>query len=147
MNAISSSGDPLARKIAATAAILGGLGVLIGAFGAHGLETRLASAGLDSALIAKRLGQFDVSARYHLVHAVAMLALSSLLSISHRARQVVFVLFTLGIVLFSGSLYLLVLTNTPWLGAITPLGGVAWIAAWFTIAGSALASRPASNVS
>jgi len=137
--------DPLARKIAATAAILGGLGVLVGAFGAHGLEVRLADAGLDLALIAKRLGQFDVGARYHLVHAVAMLALSNLLSISDRTRRIAFVLLTVGILLFSGSLYLLVLTNTPWLGAITPLGGVAWIAAWFTIAGSALANRQASN--
>lgn len=145
MNAIGSSRDPLARKIAATAAIFGGLGVLIGAFGAHGLEARLADAGLDPALIVKRLGQFDVGARYHLVHAVTMLVVSNLPSISHRARRIVFVWLTLGIVLFSGSLYLLVLTNTPWLGAITPLGGVAWILAWFTIAGSALANRQASN--
>jgi len=137
--------DSLSHKIASIGAFLGGLGVLIGAFGAHGLEARLADAGLDPALIAKRVGQFDVAARYHLVHAVAMLALSNLSSISDRARRIVFVLLTLGILLFSGSLYLLVLTNTPWLGAITPLGGVAWIAAWFTIAGSALANRQALN--
>ena len=138
---VGSYPDSLSRTIAATAALMGGLGVLIGAFGAHGLESYLASSALDPELIAKRLGQFDVGARYHLVHAVTLLTVSNLHAISRKARVAAFVMLTAGILFFSGSLYLLVITNTPWLGAITPLGGVAWILAWFTIAGSALANR------
>ncbi len=120
-----------------TAGLMGGLGVLIGAFGAHGLEDYLVKSGLSSELLAKRLVQFDVGARYHLVHAVVLLALVNVALLSNRARLFAFVLLTAGIVMFSGSLYLLVITNTPWLGAITPLGGVSWIVAWATIAVSA----------
>lgn len=123
--------------MAATAGIMGGLGVLIGAFGAHGLEDFLVEKGLEPAVILKRIDQFDVGARYHLVHAVALLAVANSVLLTRRARWIVFLLFTVGIVLFSGSLYLLVATNTPWLGAITPIGGVSWIIAWLTIAFSA----------
>jgi len=138
VNAIPSYRDPLSYQMAATAGILGGLGVLIGAFGAHGLENFLGEKGLEPAVILKRIDQFDVGARYHLVHAVALLAVANSVLLSRRARWIVFSLFTAGIILFSGSLYLLVATNTPWLGAITPIGGVAWIIAWSTIAISAL---------
>jgi uncharacterized membrane protein YgdD (TMEM256/DUF423 family) len=137
VNAIVSNRDTLAYRMAATAGILGALGVLIGAFGAHGLEAYLAGQGLAPELIAKRTDQFDVGARYHLIHAVALLAVSSSALLSHAARLAVFVLFTAGVLLFSGSLYLLVATNTPWLGAITPIGGVSWIIAWTTLAISA----------
>jgi uncharacterized membrane protein YgdD (TMEM256/DUF423 family) len=138
VNAIPSYRDPLSYKIAATAGLLGGLGVLIGAFGAHGLEDYLLKMGLTPEMVAKRSAQFDVGARYHLIHAVALLAIANSVLLSRRSRVTVFILFTLGILLFSGSLYLLVATNTPWLGAITPLGGVTWIAAWFTMAFSSL---------
>jgi uncharacterized membrane protein YgdD (TMEM256/DUF423 family) len=113
---------------------MGGLAVLIGAFGAHGLEDFLAKAGAPHELIVKRLGQFDVGARYHLVHAIALVALSSITTISHRSRIFVVTMMVSGIVLFSGSLYLLVVTNTPWLGAVTPFGGAAWIIAWVSLA-------------
>ncbi len=134
-----SESQVLSRRIAIAAGIAGALGVLIGAFGAHGLEDFLAKKGLDVALIAKRAGQFDVGARYHLIHAVALLALgafgdSGTKVISPRSLRTVAWLIVIGMVLFSGSLYLLVATNTPWLGAITPLGGVAWVIAWFWIA-------------
>ena len=119
------------------------MGVLIGAFGAHGLEAFLVDAGASAELVDKRLDQFDVGARYHLVHAVALLGLPGLPLLSARMRSFAFGFFTAGIVLFSGSLYLLVLTNTPWLGAITLFGGVCWILAWTTIAVAALmAKRP-----
>tara|TARA_R110002049_G_scaffold2750_2_gene21393 strand:+ start:97171 stop:97581 length:411 start_codon:yes stop_codon:yes gene_type:complete len=121
------------------AAIAGALGVIIGAFGAHGLEDTIRRVGfydndaLTAELIEKRLDQFDVAARYHLAHAVALLALAGV-SIGKPQRRILAMwLFTAGIALFSGSLYLLVLTNTPWLGAITPLGGLAWIAAWLSL--------------
>lgn len=124
--------------MAAMAGIMGALGVLIGAFGAHGLEGFLTNQGLTPELIAERSDQFDVGARYHLIHAVALLALADSVLLSRAARLAVLGLFTVGILLFSGSLYLLVATNTPWLGAITPIGGVSWIIAWSTIAISSL---------
>jgi uncharacterized membrane protein YgdD (TMEM256/DUF423 family) len=138
--------DRFSYVMISVAALLGGLGVIIGAFGAHGLEAQLTSSGVPAELIPKRLDQFDVGARYHLVHAVAIFALANASILSRRCRMTAFVCFTAGILLFSGSLYVLVLTNTPWLGAITPLGGVAWIIAWFVIAISAfLSARKPSN--
>ena len=121
------------------AAIVGAIGVAIGAFGAHGLDTLLAKPGLHGdeglspELIAKRIDQFDVGVRYHLAHPVPLLALAGISVGSSRRRKVSAWLFASGVVLFSGSLYVLVLTNTPWLGAITPLGGLAWIGAWLSL--------------
>ncbi|MCL4154424.1 UNVERIFIED_CONTAM: hypothetical protein GTU68_007890 [Idotea baltica] len=66
-------------------------------------------------------------------HAIAILALASLPFGSSRMRMVIATLFALGILIFSGSLYLLVLTDTPWLGAITPIGGLTWIFAWLSL--------------
>lgn len=116
------------------AGVVGALGVLIGAFGAHGMPDYLASMGLTDELIAKRLDQFDVGVRYHLAHAAAMLGVLAVPGLCSKSRRIAFVLMAVGVVLFSGSLYLLVAFNTPWLGAITPLGGLAWIAAWVVVA-------------
>jgi uncharacterized membrane protein YgdD (TMEM256/DUF423 family) len=128
----------LRRRIIAAAGLAGLLGVVIGAFGAHGLEGHLNDhLSLSTELLAKRLDQFDVGARYHLVHAAAMLALAAL-PLSPAVIRIAGVLMVAGIVLFSGSLYLLVATNTPWLGAITPFGGAAWIIAWGVIAAGAM---------
>jgi uncharacterized membrane protein YgdD (TMEM256/DUF423 family) len=117
------------------AALAGASGVIIGAFGAHGLPGYLESVMDDPTAIPKRLDQFDVAARYHLVHAVALLALTALPTSSRRLQLAAASLFAIGIVLFSGSLYVLVATDTPWLGAITPLGGVSWIIAWMVLIG------------
>ncbi|MGV3484418.1 MAG: DUF423 domain-containing protein [Planctomycetaceae bacterium] len=144
INPVADEHRSMGRMMVAVAGIVGALGVLIGAFGAHGLQAYLLDSGMAAEVMNRRLDQFDVGARYHLVHAVALLALPSLPSISLRARFWAFVMFTFGVVLFSGSLYLLVLTNTPWLGAVTPIGGTAWILAWSTIAVSALASNQAA---
>ena len=124
-----------------TASIAGALGVLFGAFGAHWLPGWLAERGLAADLVSKRLDQFDVAARYHLVHAAALLAAGALRVGSLRARRLAAWLLTAGIVLFSGSLYLLVVTNTPWLGAVTPLGGLAWIAGWIALAVAAFRAK------
>ncbi len=124
----------------AVASIAGASGVVFGAFGAHGLEEFLASRSLSDEMIAKRVAQFDTGAQYHLVHALALLA-AALLQIAGahgKPLRAALWLFATGVVLFSGSLYVLVLTNTPWLGAITPLGGVAWIAGWVVLAFSGL---------
>jgi len=124
------STDASDRSILILAAVCGSLGVLIGAFGAHGLPNFLADKGLPEATILKRLDQFDVGARYHLIHAVALLALAAIPLGSDVLRSRIAWMFVGGIVLFSGSLYLLVLINQPKFGAITPIGGVTWIVAW-----------------
>ncbi len=129
------------RRIVAIAAISGLLAVLIGAFGAHGLESFLDSRhSLPADAIAKRIEQFDTGARYHLAHSVALLALGGLIGTAGVAFRVAAGMMMAGIVLFSGSLYLLVATNTPALGAITPIGGVLWIIAWGTVAVAAIRS-------
>jgi uncharacterized membrane protein YgdD (TMEM256/DUF423 family) len=125
---------PSNRWLLPTAAIAGASGVLIGAFGAHGLSGFLQSGGADVELIAKRIAQFDTGARYHLIHAVALLSIAALDRTGTTGLRLPGILFVVGILLFSGSLYLLVLTDTPRLGAITPLGGVVWIIAWSRLA-------------
>lgn len=121
------------RAVLMTAAIAGASAVLIGAFGAHALPDWLAGIGVDAETMPRRLAQFDTGARYHLAHAVVLLALASLPIAPTRVWKCSVGLFVAGIVLFSGSLYLLVLTNTPWLGAITPIGGVCWVVAWLLL--------------
>ncbi|MFG0263266.1 MAG: DUF423 domain-containing protein [Novipirellula sp. JB048] len=125
----------LQKRILVVAAIAGALGVLIGAFGAHGLVGLLESRGLDAETIARRIDQFEVASRYHLVHAVVLLSLAAIPFGDDRVRRVASWLFSLGIVLFSGSLYLLVVLNLPQFGAVTPIGGGLWILAWLTLLG------------
>ncbi len=101
---------------------LGALAVCAGAFGAHALETRISAANLEI---------FQTAARYHLAHA---LALGLLGLAADRWPMVAWngpgILFIGGTIVFSGTLYLLALTDLRWLGAITPIGGVLLIAAW-----------------
>ncbi|MBV9491948.1 MAG: DUF423 domain-containing protein [Verrucomicrobia bacterium] len=108
----------LARKLTA---ILGFLGVLFGAFGAHALRARLDAAGTTSS--------WQTGVLYHLLHAVALLAVTSRPSVS----RLTFWSFFFGIVVFSGSLYLLALTTARWLGAITPLGGLGMLLGWLSL--------------
>ncbi|MEM6692847.1 MAG: DUF423 domain-containing protein [Planctomycetota bacterium] len=130
----------MSRNVLIAAGITGAVGVAIGAFGAHGLDAMLAARGYEVELIERRLGQFDVGVRYHLIHSVALLALASASGHAECLRWATR-LFVAGLFLFSGSLYLLVLTNTTWLGAITPLGGLTWIFAWICLAFSARQSE------
>jgi uncharacterized membrane protein YgdD (TMEM256/DUF423 family) len=111
------------------AAVLGFLSVALGAFGAHGLKAHLAALpdGVD------RLEWWKTAALYHLTHALA-LALSAGWFGQTRAGRVACVAFCTGIVLFSGSLYTMTLTGTRWLGAITPLGGLALLVGWAALA-------------
>lgn len=102
---------------------LAALAVMAGAFGAHGLEGHVTSA---------RLETFRTAADYQLWHAMA-LVLTGLLArqrVGSRALAWAGRGFLVGIVLFSGSLYALVLTDTPMLGMVTPLGGLSLISAW-----------------
>lgn len=99
------------------AAVLLFLGIALGAFGAHGLAGRLAETG--------RADNWETATFYHLLHALAMFAIAL-----HSGRALGFFWFLAGIVLFSGSLYLLAVTGVTRLGAITPLGGVAFLVGW-----------------
>jgi uncharacterized membrane protein YgdD (TMEM256/DUF423 family) len=104
-------------------AIFGGLGVALGAFGAHALASRVSS---------ERLDTFETGVRYQLVHALALLATALAGSAFPNSPWLLYAgwLFVAGTVLFSFSLYLLVLSGKRWLGAITPFGGLAMIAGW-----------------
>ncbi len=110
------------------AAILLGLAVALGAFGAHGLKNRLD---------AYSMGIWEKAVFYHFIHALGMLvvALANL-----RLSAAVCALLAAGIVLFCGSLYALALSGVRVLGAVTPLGGLAFIAAWGVLAWSLLRS-------
>jgi uncharacterized membrane protein YgdD (TMEM256/DUF423 family) len=102
------------------------LGVAAGAFGAHGLRARLST---------EMLAVWETAARYQLFHALALLAVA--LAASRwpgSAWALAGWLFAAGIVVFSGSLYLLAFTGVRWLGAITPLGGACFLAGWLALA-------------
>jgi uncharacterized membrane protein YgdD (TMEM256/DUF423 family) len=108
------------------AGINGALAVAAGAFGAHGLQGRLD---------AHALQVFETGARYHMYHALAIgLAAYAIRGASAGAAQAAAVFFLAGIVLFSGSLYLLALTGVTKLGIVTPFGGLAFIAGWVALA-------------
>ena len=112
----------------AIAAILLALAVGLGAFGAHGLRGRLNAEMLDV---------YKTAVLYHFLHALGMLIVSVLPktgAVSEPGAQTVCWLLMAGILLFSGSLYLLAVTGISALGAITPIGGVAFIAAWVCLA-------------
>jgi len=105
------------------------IGVGLGAFGAHGLRKRLSS---------DMLAVFEIGVRYQLVHALALLAAGAAAArLAPGALAAAGVLFVAGILVFSGSLYILALSGRKWLGAVTPLGGLALLAGWACLAWSA----------
>jgi uncharacterized membrane protein YgdD (TMEM256/DUF423 family) len=109
-------------------AILMALAVALGAFGAHGLKARLD---------AYQMSVYEKAVFYHFVHGLGLLIVSFLPktgTFSEFATSWVFGLLLAGIVLFSGSLYVLAVTGNRALGAITPIGGVCFIAAWVLLA-------------
>jgi len=117
------------RRFFALGAMLAMIGVAAGAFGAHALKSRLTP---------DMLAVFEVGVRYQLVHALALLAVAwAMTRWPGRAALYAGALFIAGIVLFSGSLYLLALTGERSLGAITPFGGVAFLAGWACLAWAA----------
>ncbi len=123
----------LSRRLITYAAITGAIGVLFGAIGAHGLDRVLVELGHEAEVIEKRVEQFNTGVRYQLVHAVALLALAAMPFGTPSSRRWVGRMFLLGIILFSGSLYVLVISNVTKLGMITPLGGLSWIVGWFLL--------------
>jgi uncharacterized membrane protein YgdD (TMEM256/DUF423 family) len=103
-------------------AVIGFLAVALGAFGAHGLHGLLEKNA--------RLATWETAVLYHLTHAVMMFVITTL----RPLRIVAWWLTFAGIVIFSGTLYTLALTNVKWLGAITPVGGVCLLAGWLALA-------------
>ena len=107
-------------------ALMGFVGVGLGAFGAHGLRGRLTP---------DMLAVFETGVRYQMYHALALLAVGAMLSrVDSRAVVVAGWSFTAGILIFSGSLYALALSGVKTLGAITPIGGLAFLAGWIALA-------------
>ena len=117
------------RTASRVAAATGLLAVALGAFGAHGLKDLLAQAGTTTL--------WEKAVFYHFIHGVMLFVLAE----RTPFRAFVWWSFLLGIVFFSGSLYLLALTRLHWLGAITPIGGVCFIAAWLLLAYYFIAQR------
>ena len=114
------------RLFFALGALAAFIGVALGAFAAHGLKSRI-----DPNMLAT----FEVGVRYQMYHALALLAVAWACTkwpgtLTNTAGW----LFVAGIVVFSGSLYVLAVTGVRWLGAITPLGGLAFLAGWLCLA-------------
>ena len=125
------------RWVLSTGAALALLAVGSGAFAAHGLKTMLD---------AQQLALFETAARYQMYHALALLVFGILASVRQFSRPLLKLAafaFILGIFLFCGSLYVLALSGITWLGAITPLGGTAFLAGWLAMMIAAL--KPAAN--
>jgi len=120
-----------AKLFVSIGAAMAALAVVLGAFGAHALKTRLPAGMLEVYLTA---------VQYHFWHALGVLAVGLALELLPEAgwlRSAGWLL-TAGIVLFCGSLYLLALTGSKWLGAVTPLGGLAFILGWLALMVAAL---------
>jgi len=112
------------RKLIVAGAAFAMLAVLIGAFAAHGLKQLLDG---------YALGLIETAARYQMYHAIALLIVGVMAMsprLSPRWLKLAALAFIVGIVLFSGSLYLLAFTGIGWLGAITPVGGIAFVGGW-----------------
>jgi uncharacterized membrane protein YgdD (TMEM256/DUF423 family) len=100
------------------------LAVMAGAFGAHGLKDRLEP---------EQIVSWMTASQYHLLHSVVLLALALFGAAAGRDVRLPASLFLAGIVLFSGSIYLLLLTQQRWLGPVTPLGGLLLMAGWLSL--------------
>jgi uncharacterized membrane protein YgdD (TMEM256/DUF423 family) len=114
------------RIFSIVGAVLSFLAVAAGAFGAHGLKARLS---------ADLLNTFEIAVRYHFYHALALFVVAwACARWPGSATIAAGWLFVIGILIFSGSLYTLALTGIRWLGAITPIGGLAFLAGWLCLA-------------
>ena len=108
------------------AAFLAALAVILGAFGAHAFQAKLAETG--------RTATYETAVKYHFYHALGLLLVAILTQQFQQKLQLVKFLLVIGVIIFSGSLYLLCATGITWLGAITPIGGASLITAWLLLA-------------
>jgi uncharacterized membrane protein YgdD (TMEM256/DUF423 family) len=126
------------KQIIITGAIFGALAVIAGAFGAHGLQALLTP---------KRLQVWQTAVTYQFYHVFALLFLSTFTRFKNNLIVACYYFFTIGIIFFCGSLYLLSvgplikLTNIIWLGPITPLGGLLFIIGWITMGFAAFRNK------
>jgi uncharacterized membrane protein YgdD (TMEM256/DUF423 family) len=125
------------KRIILTASFFGALAVGLGAFGAHGLEQIVSASALKT---------WHTGVAYQFYHVFALLFLSTFAPDKHKLINLAFIFFTLGIILFSGSLYLLSLKDAyalpvGFLGPITPLGGLCLIAGWSCLFFAALKNK------
>ena len=121
------------RFFFAAGSLMALLAVALGAFAAHGLKSRLSP---------DMLGIFEVGVRYHMYHALGLLAVGWACTRWPGAfTSTSGWLFVAGIVVFSGTLYALALGSPRWLGAVTPLGGVAFLAGWACLAWATISAR------
>lgn len=116
----------MGRKIIITATLLGALGIILGAFGAHGLKKIVSESAVAS---------YEVGVRYQMYHVFFLLFVGLSTFFSDVAKKRIFTLTLIGVLLFSGSIYLLTFNglsgfNVKFLGPVTPIGGVFMIAAW-----------------
>ncbi len=123
-------------------ALLGLSAVAFGAFGAHGLESKLSGGSLDQAAQTKLLDNWEVGSRYQMYHALALLALGVMAGrqptrILHTAG----ILFCVGVLVFSGGLYVYVLSGVRAWAMIVPIGGVTLMAGWLAMAIGVARSR------
>ncbi|AOP35774.1 hypothetical protein A0128_19170 [Leptospira tipperaryensis] len=123
------------RTILILSSISGFLGVAIGAFGAHALKPFLSP---------EMLVIYETGNRYHLIHSIPplILALTGYVQ-TNKAAWISAILYLCGILIFSGSLYILAITGIKILGAITPLGGICFLLAWAFLAWSAIGKKNA----
>ena len=123
------------KTILLTGVLLGALAVMIGAFGAHGLEKILTANGRNET--------FETGVKYHMYHAFALIATGLILfQVQSKYIYLAGIFFLIGVLIFSGTLYILSLTNIKWLGAITPIGGLFLIAGWLSLAHGLFYSWP-----
>ena len=134
MNRSTTGLDPFARRCIATGAILMLAGVILGAFGAHLLESRLA---------ARQLASYQTGVTYQLLHALGLVLVGLVGRASGVARRLRWSgrLMLAGLLFFSGSIYLMTAGAPRWLGAVAPVGGLSFMAAWALLAWHALRPR------
>lgn len=109
------------KRMLVIAAVLAALGVALGAFGAHALEDYLSP---------ERMATWETAVQYHMWHSLAIMVLAIVSEAFKINLKISIRLILAGILIFSGSLYLLCLTGIGWLGAITPIGGICFITGW-----------------
>lgn len=117
----------MTRTFIIIGALLGMSGVALGAFGAHGLEPTLTANG--------RLDTFETASHYHLIHALAMIAAAWMNSVTRsQVSRWAGILLALGVLFFSGSLYVLAIFDVRFMGAVAPIGGALLILGWGALA-------------
>ena len=126
------------KKILVTAVFIGLLAIILGAFGAHALKKTLS---------VEQLQSFEVGVRYQMYHALFLLFIGTFAFLDEKERMIIFCLTISGVLLFSGSIYLLAtngITNmkTKFLGPITPIGGFLLISAWSYLFYAILSKKP-----